>query len=534
MGKLIEYGDQAKTRAVTALDKIATIVGSTLGPSGSPVMLTKETSAKYHQVFHTKDGITVLRELEFSDPVEDAIHKLAIQASTDTVIQAGDGSTSILLMAAAFAKELRGAGQNNPQSAIRKFKKEIDTSIEFIKTESISGHEAELKVAMTSSNSDEELANTVIEALSQTSAYGTVVVEKNTLNKTRFTIDKAYGYQGGTGYAQHNDLGISISDNAVTNGEFMMSSVFTIPYNGQIIHFDQIIELIRKVSTWYGNNFKLLFVCYDYSDEIVYKLIQFNRQNPSKIFIIKTNATAEYNGAWQQLNDVAAFCGSTVLDAGTALDFCKEDLGAVKTVRVNPYKTFLLGMPTTNWVTKRAEQNQKSMDLAPTQLDKDIISSRNSSLTGGLVKIIVGGGIPSEIGETADRVDDAVRAVQACRRSGALPGAGLSYIRAANMTNASEPVRNALSVIHNTIMANYGEVPYSVIEKGAVVRISDNSIEHGDFLELGIADSFETVKSVILNGFALGSLVANLGGYAVKQNLEELRQQLQLKQIMES
>jgi hypothetical protein len=92
----------------------------------------------------------------------------------------------------------------------------------------------------------------------------------------------------------------------------------------------------------------------------------------------------------------------------------------------------------------------------------------------------------------------------------------------------------ALAVVHNTIMANYGETPYKSVKKGEVIRISDNSIEHGDFLELGIADSFETIKSVILNGFALGSLVANLGGYAVRQNIEELRQHLQLKQILES
>ena len=532
MAKLIEHGGIAKTKAVNALSKIANIVGSTLGPGGSPVLLTRERNAQFSSVFHTKDGITVLNELQFSDPVEDAIHKLACQASTDTVIQAGDGTTSTLLLASAFAEQLRSEGGNNPQNAIRKFKKEIIKSIECIKEEAVSSDEANYHVALTSTNSDEELTKTIIEALSQTSAYGTVVVEKNPMNKNRFTIDKDYGYQAGTGYNNHNDLGISISENAIANGDFYLENVFVIPYNGNVMQISQIANVLNTITRHHRTTFKCLIIAYDFSEEVVFNLIKLNKTTEAKIMIIKTTATAELNGPWQQLNDIAAFSGAKCIDAGT--EFTMDMAGCVKKVRITPYKTFMSGMNVNNWVEKRAEQNKESLSLAQTQLDKDIISSRNSSLTGGLVKIIVGGGMPSELQETADRADDAIRSVQACKRSGALPGAGLSYIRAGQLAQVSEPVAKALAVIHNTIMENYGVESLKNIEKGYGIKITDNSIQTGDFLTLGVADSFETIKSVLLNGFALGALVANLGGYAVRQNIEDIRNHLMLKQILES
>jgi|WetSurMetagenome_2_1015567.scaffolds.fasta_scaffold64456_2 chaperonin GroEL len=534
MSKLIEYGEQSKIRATKALDKIANIVGATLGPAGMPVLLTRERSAQFSSVFHTKDGITVLRELLFADPVEDAIHKLACQAATDTVISSGDGTSSSVLLAAAFANELRNQGQNNPQSAIRKFKKEILKSIEMIKQEAVSSEEANYRVALTSTNSDEDLTNIIMEALSKTSAYGTIVVEKNPMNKNRFTIDREFGYQSGDGYNKHNDLAISLSEKAVSNGDFFMEDVFVIPYNGNVMQVSQIANMLNTIQLRHRTNFRCLIVAYDFSDEVVFSLIKINKTSEAKIMIIQTTATAEINGPWQQLNDIAAFSGATCMDAGTAEGFTMEMAGKVKRVRVTPYKTFMSGMSVNNWVEKRAEQNLQSLELAQSQLDKDIISSRNSSLTGGLVKIIVGGGMPSELQETADRADDAIRSVQACKRSGALPGAGVSYIRAGQLANVSEPVAKALAVIHNTIMSNYGIEGLKEIEKGLTIKISDNSIQTGDFLELGIADSFETIKSVLLNGFALGSLVANLGGYAVRQNIEEMRQHLMLKQILES
>lgn len=453
-------------------------------------------------------------------------------------------TTSTLIMAAAFANALLAENDNdtdntNVQERIRKYRAEVSKAIEYIEKEAVKSREAERSVALTSSNRDEELTEQVLKAIGETSAYGTVVVEKNPMVKEKYRVDKDYGYQAGSGYSYNVTLGISVSDIAVNNGEFTMDNSFIIPYNGNLTQVAQISPILDKlfVANQDAGGFNALIVCYEVSDDIVNQIIVANRKNPGvKIFISKTTPTAEVNGPWNQLNDIAAFSGAGIVDAGLASRWEIGDAGIVKTVRVGPYKTFISGLPGHNWVVKRAEQNKEAVALAPTQLDKDIISSRNASLTGGLVKLVIGSGLPGDIHEIADRADDAIRASQACRRSGALPGCGLSFVRAGFLANVSAPILNALGSVYSQITSNYGlKVALSdrVPEERECVAIIGDERKTGDFLELGVADSFETVKSVIMNGFNLGSMIANLGGYCLVADLDDIRKTQLLKNVME-
>jgi chaperonin GroEL len=532
MAKQILSGVESRREAVTALDNITNIVASTVGPGGRPILLTRNISSTTSSVFHTKDGISVLRELSYTDPVYDAVHKLAIQATADTVMASGDGTSSTLIMAAAFARAFFEYSNENPQSAIRAYRKEVLAAVDCISKETRRGSKEEDAVALTSTNRDRELTDLVIKAINQTSAYGTVLVEKNPMSKERFSLDKEFGYQAGSGYSHNITLGISVSDNAVTNGDFYLDNCYVVPYNGNIMQINQIKPMLEALYEA-NDEFNLLIIGYDVSEDVCNQIIVANRQNPGvKIFPCKTTPTAELNGPWNQLNDIAAFSGASIVDGGTAARWTIKDAGEVKKVRVTPYKTFMSGKSAKNWIEKRAEQNEESASKAPTPLDKDIINSRNASLTGGLVKISIGGGLPGDLQEIADRADDAIKAAQACRRSGALPGCGMSYIRAGDLAKVSEPVLKALSSVHARIMNNYGASESPEPTAGTTLLITENEISSGDFIELGIADSFETVKSVILNGFYLGSLIANIGGYCLNADLDEIQKQMTLKNIM--
>lgn len=532
MAKEIKHGKEARTKAVAALEEIASIVGSTLGPGGRTVLLSKRNSADEISVSHTKDGFNVLNGLRYTDPVFDAVHKLCLQASANSVISAGDGTTSTIVMAAAFANALVNSG-NNPQAAARKFRKEINKAIDAIKTESVNGDEAIYKVALTSSNGDEELTSFVMNAIQQSSAYGTVIVEKNPMSRDSYKIDKEFGYQGGTGYSYYLPFAQSIRPNLANNAEFTMKECFIIPYNGDLMMMSQVRPMLetlaRKHAQW-----NLVVVCHQIAEDLAANLAYFNRQNPNaKVFVVRTTPSAELNGQVQQLNDIASYTGGRVMDGGSLAHLAEEDFGDCKSVRIGPHKTFLIGRSDRNWIIERAEQNEESAKLAPSQMDRDIINSRNASLTGGCVKLIIGGTLLSDLQERADRADDAIKASQACGRSGALPGCGASYMRAGELGEVSQEVLNALSSIHRIIMENFGETPMKQFKKSETCYITETSIKKvGNFIDYGVADSFETIKSVISNAFELGLLVTNLGGYSLEADLDQMEQAARAKEIL--
>jgi len=535
MGKEIVYGKPAQERAVNALNSISEIVGATLGPGGRTVLLSRVTSGNTISVSHTKDGFNVLSSLKYVDPVMDAVHKLALQASGNSVVASGDGSTSSLTLAAAFGRALF-VDSKNPQEAARRFRAEVIRAIAEIEKEAIHGKEAQYKVALTSSNGDEELTKVVLEALEQSSAYGTVLIEKSPTQKELYKIDKEFGYQSGQGYNFNLPLAQSIHENMANQGEFVLRDAYVLPYNGDILNYSQIAGIIKEMSQKIGDKFKLYICAYEISDEVAASFAYMNRANKGvKIFLGKTTRTAEINGPFQQLNDIAAFSGAKVVDGASANHWTTDDLGKVGIVRVGPHKTYLLGKSESNWIDQRAKENQLAIDLAPSQMDKDIISSRNASLTGGCVKLIIGGGLFGDLPERADRADDAIKATQATMRSGALPGCGASYIRAGQLAKVSPEVQRALGSIHEQIMNNYGVEPETAFEAGECYKIGHDSIEKTkDFLEAGVADSVETIKSVIRNGFELGLLVANLGGFSLEADLAEMEQAERTKNVLGS
>lgn len=532
MAKEIKYGKEARTKAVQALDEIAGIVGSTLGPGGKTVLLSRRNSADEISVSHTKDGFNVLNGLRYTDPVFDAVHKLCLQASANSVVSSGDGTTSTIVMAAAFANALVNSG-NNPQAAARKFRKEIQNAIAAIKEECIASEDAIYKVALTSSNGDEELTNYVMQAIAASSAYGTVIVEKNPMSRDPYKIDKEYGYQAGTGYSYYLPFAQSIRPNLANNAEFTMKQCFIMPYNGDLMLMSQVKPMLETLARSH-QQWNLVIVCHQIAEDLAANLAYFNRQNQQvKVFVVRTTPSAELNGQVQQLNDIAAYTGAKVMDGGCLTHITMDDFGDCKSVRIGSHKTFLIGRSDRNWIIERAEQNEESAKLAPSQMDRDIINSRNASLTGGCVKLIIGGTLFSDLQERADRADDAIKASQACGRSGALPGCGASYMRAGQLANVSSEVLLALSSIHSVIMENFGETPMKEFAKAETFYITENNIQKvSNFIDYGVADSFETIKSVISNAFELGLLVTNLGGYSLEADLDQMEQAARAKEIL--
>lgn len=532
MAKYIKLGNEARELSVDALSEIAEYISQTLGPSGRPILMTKRNTGDFIPVSVTKDGYNSLHALSYIDPIKDAVLQMARQSAGSSVVASGDGTSSTVVMAAHFAKVINSSVYKNPQAAIRQIRKEVLKAAEAIKKEAVFSDEATKKVILTSTNRDTEMADLVYSSIKKSSAYGSIMAISSPSQRERFKVDSEFGYQCGRGYQFHPAMACSIDPTANTNQDVIIDRPFILPFNGDIYGIEQVYPILKAIesnSTIMKQGFSLVVLAHEVGIKAAEDAVTFNRSNAKnnlRVMFLKTTSTFEPNGSLEQLKDICAFTGAELYDGGSLKTFSHENiktLGTCGSIRVQVTKSFLNGRAKNNWIIKRAEENVITAQKADCPIDKEHVESRNGSLTNGLIKIMVGGALASELSELKDRIDDAVKSGQACSRSGALPGCGVSYIRAGKLANVSPAVQEALGAIHKTILSNYGmaDTYTEDHEAGKTVFVSDDMVESGmDFLECGVADSYETVRSVLLNSFELGALVANIGGVCLEADLE--------------
>jgi chaperonin GroEL len=531
MAKQVLIGTPARQESVKALKFIADYIKSTLGPAGRPILMTKRNTTDVAPVSVTKDGLHSLQALSFNDPVYDAVLQIAKQSAGRSVIASGDGSTSTIVMAAAFASAIENSTHKNPQAAIRAYRKEVWKAIEAIEKEAVRSEEALRSVVQTSSNRDTEMSDNVLKAISQSSRYGSILVVSNPASPVKFHVGQDLGHHCGRGYNYSEMLACSLDPLANTNEDITLTQPYIVPFNGSVMEVQQMASLLETIFNGHkGGRADVLIIANDVTDKAASEFAVLNRKNVAteghlglRVALVKTFTSAEQNASMEQLRDAAAFAGSEIIDGGSLSTVTYSQIGRVGEARLQPSKTYISGKGVNNRIKERAMENEKTAKRALCDLDQGWVEARNASLTGGLVKLTVGGALFSELSEIKDRADDAIKAGQACSRSGALPGCGVSYLRAGKLAGVSAPMQEALSAIHYSILSNYGleDSFMDDHEKGKTVFVSDEEIRSNvDFLDVGVADSFETVRGVILNAFELGAVVANIGAVCLESNLE--------------
>jgi chaperonin GroEL (HSP60 family) len=391
-----------------------------------------------------------------------------------------------------------------------------------------------------------------LEAIKQSSAFGTLVVEKNPASPVRYKISKQDGYSNCGGYNYNNTLALSASANgeAAASRPIEWNDPHVLIFNGNIHLIPQIDPILAAWAKTSTNNPKnLIIICHEVSDEICNKLLVVNRQMAKHgiaVFVVKPRLTAEINSSLQVVRDIAAFCGISekkIVDGGNFKDLDESFFGTCSKASIALNQTAFLGRAENHWVDERIKQNHSIVENARSEFDRQITSIRNAELSEGLVKVEIGGGLLPDLQERADRFDDASKAAQSCMRHGALPGCGVSYIRAGELANVGKELRQALQTIHKTVLLNYGvqfskKHPISILDKvagllptkketnvsyprGVTVRIDESGLREGKVEDLKVYDACETICSVILNGVSLGCQVAIAGGYSYRQRKQE-------------
>jgi chaperonin GroEL len=271
--KSLEIGKDARKAAVGALDKIASAVATTMGPRGMPFIIEKENSmdGKLSPTI-TKDGLTVLRSMSFGDPIQSAVHNLCVQASSHTVLSAGDGTTSTIVLASAIAKEILFSLEHaqKPQKLAREIQKQAAAAIAAIAGEAVKSEDAVRIVAETSTNGDQELTDAVMQVVAKSSAFGSIIIERDSMKKEKYQVVVHDGLVAGNGYEKCRQFGNTLSNKVGENAPFEIDTPKVICFDGELMYNTQLTPLLNKINAALGQdqNHNIIIAAYDVGNEI--------------------------------------------------------------------------------------------------------------------------------------------------------------------------------------------------------------------------------------------------------------------------
>jgi chaperonin GroEL len=426
MIKRAVYGAEARSKVLEGVRKIAAAVKVTLGPLGRNVLISEghwtDTGVAYLPVHITKDGYTTTKGFDVEDPFEKIGVKMVKEAAQKTVDQAGDGTTTtVVLMEAIVAAgtELINNGYNPIQ-----LKKEIDDAVSMIvrefqrMSEQIDSNERIYNIATISANNDQEIGRIIADAFAKIGKEGIIDLEAGESVNTEIRI--ADGYRFGRSWV--SPLFINNKEKQIC--EF--DNPLILLYEKVVIHHTQVMracELATKVGR------PLVIICEDAKEEGLGFMVMNTYQKRMQACIVKSPNFGDQRR--QEMEDIALITGGTYISDSKGIEVKEiefENLGQAKKIIINKEETIIIGGLSDKEAVE-AQLNELRMNLAQAKNEDAAwpIEGRIAKLTGGVAVIQVGGPTESEMKERLDRFDDAVRATKAAIAEGYLPGAGRMF-----------------------------------------------------------------------------------------------------------
>ncbi len=505
-GKMIIYGEEARAKLKAGVDKLANAVKVTLGPRGREVILEK----KWGSPNVTKDGVSVAKEIELPDPLENMAAQLVKEVASKTADVAGDGTTTAtILTQAIYTEGLKAiASGANPVYVKRGIDEAVKVIVEELKklSKEVSGRKEIEQVATISANNDPEIGKIIADAMEKVGKDGVITVEESKTSET--TLEVVEGMQFDRGY---------LSPYFVTNPEKMeavLENPFILIYEKKINNIRELLPLLEKVVQ---TNRPLLIIAEDVEGEALATLVVNNLKGVLKVVAVKAPGFGERRKA--MLQDIAILTGGQAIteDLGIKLENVDLDmLGQADKVVVDKDSTTIIGgKGDPEEIKARIEQIKRQIETTTSEYDREKLQERLAKLAGGVAIIKVGAATEAELKEKKDRVDDAVHATKAAVEEGIVPGGGVALLRASNALNnikeenpdkqwGIDIIKKASEVPLKQIANNAGFEGSVVIEK---VKASDNvnfgfnaaTGEYVDMLEAGIIDPTKVVRTAIQN-----------------------------------
>jgi len=512
MAKQIVYSDDSRHAILRGVNQLADAVKVTLGPRGRNVVLEK----KFGAPSITKDGVTVAKEIELKDPLENMGAQLVREVASKTSDVAGDGTTTATILAQAIFREgvkavTAGA---NPMSLKRGIDKAVEIAVEEIKKLSrpVSG-DMIAQVSRISANSDSTIGDVIAEAMKKVGKDGVITVEEaKTMTTELETVD---GMQFDRGY---------LSPYFVTDQERMecvLEDPYILIHEKKIGNMKDILPLLEQIAR---SGKPLLIISEEVEGEALATLVVNKLRGTLNVCAVKAPGFGDRRKA--MLEDISVLTGGKAImeETGIKLEGVQlEDLGRARRITINKDNTTIIdGAGEQKAVEGRIKQLRNQIDETTSDYDREKLQERLAKLAGGVAVIKVGAATETEMKEKKARVEDALHATRAAVEEGIVPGGGIALLRAAMALESLKLegdehfgvniVRRACEEPIRQIVNNGGEEGAVVVDKirnQSEPNFGYNAFtgEYEDLVKAGVIDPAKVTRSALQNAASIAALM---------------------------
>ena len=514
MAKKIQFDVDARDGLKRGVDALADAVKVTLGPKGRNVIIGKSFGGP--QV--TKDGVSVAKEVELEDALENMGAQMVKEVASKTNDLAGDGTTTATILAQAIVKEgLKNvAAGANPMDLKRGIDKAVHAIVENLDKQSVEvGNSSEQikQVASISANNDEAIGTLITAAFEKVGKEGVITVEE--AKGTDTTVDIVEGMQFDRGY---------ISPYFVTNSDKMeadMESPYILLYDKKISTMKDLLPVLEPVAQ---SGKPLVVIAEDVDGEALATLVVNKLRGSLKIAAVKAPGFGDRRKA--MLEDIAILTGGTVIseDRGFTLENTTIDmLGTAEKVTIDKDNTTVVnGAGNTDDIKARVNQIKAQIEASTSDYDKEKLQERLAKLSGGVAVLYVGAASEVEMKEKKDRVDDALHATRAAVEEGIVSGGGVALLQALQSLTSIESInadeKTGIQIVSRavesplrTIVANAGGegsvVVAKVLEGPENFGYDAKTNTYGDMQEKGIIDPKKVTRIALENAASVAGMI---------------------------
>ena len=513
MAKQIVYGADSRQAILRGVNHLADAVKVTLGPKGRNVVLDK----KFGSPTITKDGVTVAKEIELKDPLENMGAQMVREVASKTSDIAGDGTTTATVLAQAIYREgaknvVAGA---NPMEVKRGIDKAVEVVIEQLKTfaKPVSGN-AIAQVGTISANSDATIGTIIAEAMEKVGKDGVITVEEAKSMET--SLEVVEGMQFDRGY---------LSPYFVTDPdrmEVVLENPVILIHEKKISSMKDLLPVLEQVAR--GGR-PLLIIAEDIEGEALATLVVNKLRGTLQAAAVKAPGFGDRRKA--MLEDIAILTGGRALteDLGIKLENVKlEDLGRAKKVTIDKDNTTIVeGAGAGPAIEGRVKQIRTQVEDTTSDYDREKLQERLAKLVGGVAVIKVGAATETEMKEKKARVEDAMHATKAAVEEGIVPGGGVALIRAGKALDSlkldTHDQQVGVSIIKRAIEEPMRWIATNAGQEGTIIvqRVKENdTVEFGynagaekfeDLIAAGVIDPVKVVRTALQNAASIAGLL---------------------------
>jgi chaperonin GroEL len=512
--KEVKFAVEARDKMLRGVDTLANAVKVTLGPKGRNVVLDKSFGAPRI----TKDGVTVAKEIELEDKFENMGAQMVREVASRTNDQAGDGTTTATVLAAAIVKEgcKAVAAGMNPMDLRRGIDLAVEAVVEHLKANSkkVTSNEEIAQVGTISANGDADIGKFLSDAMKKVGNEGVITVEEAKSLETELEVVE--GMQFDRGY---------ISPYFVTNAEKMrveMEDPYILIQEKKLSALNEILPLLEAVVQ---SAKPLLIVAEDVEGEALATLVVNKLRGGLKVAAVKAPGFGDRRKA--MLEDIAILTGGQVVseDLGIKLESVTlAMLGRAKKVVIEKENTTIVdGAGKKKDIEGRVAQIKQQIEETTSDYDKEKLQERLAKLAGGVAVIRVGGATEIEVKEKKDRVDDALHATRAAVEEGILPGGGVALLRATEALKRLRPTnedqKHGVEIVRKAIQSPARQIALNAGEDGSVIvgkvlekdqynyGFDAQNGEYGNLVSKGIIDPTKVVRAALQGAASVAGLL---------------------------